>query len=48
VGPRAGLDDVGNRKFLTLPALELRPVVLPINYAIYEEEEGEEEGVLFN
>jgi hypothetical protein len=25
VGPRAGLDDVENRKFLTLPGLELRP-----------------------
>jgi hypothetical protein len=25
VGPRAGLDDVKNRKFLTLPGLELRP-----------------------
>jgi hypothetical protein len=24
VGPRAGLDDVENRKFLTLPGLELR------------------------
>jgi hypothetical protein len=31
VGPRAGLDDVENRKFLTLPGLELRPpVVQPI------------------
>jgi hypothetical protein len=25
VGPRAGLDDVQKRKFLTLPGLELRP-----------------------
>jgi hypothetical protein len=25
VGPRAGLDDVGKRKFLTLPGLELLP-----------------------
>jgi hypothetical protein len=25
VGPRAGLDDVKKRKFLTLPRLELRP-----------------------
>jgi hypothetical protein len=25
VGPRAGLDDVKKRKFLTLPGLELRP-----------------------
>jgi hypothetical protein len=25
VGPRAGLDDVEKRKFLTLPGLELRP-----------------------
>jgi hypothetical protein len=27
VGPRAGLDDVEKRKFLTLPGLELRPAV---------------------
>jgi hypothetical protein len=27
VGPRAGLDDVEKRKFLTLPELELRPLV---------------------
>jgi hypothetical protein len=26
VGPRAGLDDAENRKFLTLPGLELRPL----------------------
>jgi hypothetical protein len=26
VGPGAGLDDVENRKFFTLPGLELRPV----------------------
>jgi hypothetical protein len=26
--PRAGLDDVENRKFLTLPGLELRPSVV--------------------
>jgi hypothetical protein len=26
VDPRAGLDDVEKRKFLTLPALELRPL----------------------
>jgi hypothetical protein len=26
VDPRAGLDDVENRKFLTLPGLELRPL----------------------
>jgi hypothetical protein len=29
VGPRAGLDDVEKRKFLTLPGLELRPLGLP-------------------
>jgi hypothetical protein len=29
VGPRAGLDDVENRKFLTLPGLELRPLGRP-------------------
>jgi hypothetical protein len=29
VGPRAGLDDVENRKFLTLPGLELRPLGHP-------------------
>jgi hypothetical protein len=29
VGPRAGLDDVVKRKFLTLPGLELRPLGLP-------------------
>jgi hypothetical protein len=29
VGPRAGLDDVETRKFLTLPGLELRPVGRP-------------------
>jgi hypothetical protein len=26
VGPRAGLDDVEKRKFLTLPGFELRPL----------------------
>jgi hypothetical protein len=26
VGPRAGLDDVEKRKFLTVPGLELRPL----------------------
>jgi hypothetical protein len=31
VGPRAGLGDLENRKFLTLPGLELQPsVVQPI------------------
>jgi hypothetical protein len=31
VDPRAGLDDVEKRKFLTLPELELRPpVVQPV------------------
>jgi hypothetical protein len=40
VGPRAGLDDVEMRKFLTLPGLELRPLGRPAlasrytNYAI--------------
>jgi hypothetical protein len=29
VGPRAGLDDVEKRKFLSLPGLELRPLCLP-------------------
>jgi hypothetical protein len=29
VGPRAGLDDVEKRKFLTLPGLELRPLARP-------------------
>jgi hypothetical protein len=29
VGPRTGLDDVENRKFLNLPALELRPFGRP-------------------
>jgi hypothetical protein len=29
VGPRAGLDDVEKRKFLTLPGLELRPICRP-------------------
>jgi hypothetical protein len=29
VGPRAGLDDVEKRKFLTLPGLELRPLGRP-------------------
>jgi hypothetical protein len=29
VGPRAGLDDVEKRKFLTLPGLELRPLGCP-------------------
>jgi hypothetical protein len=28
VGPRAGLDDMDKRKFLTLPRLELRPLVV--------------------
>jgi hypothetical protein len=30
VGPRAGLDDAENRKFLTLPGLELRAIVQPV------------------
>jgi hypothetical protein len=29
VGPRAGLDDVEKRKFLTIPGLELRPLGRP-------------------
>jgi hypothetical protein len=29
VGPRAGLDDLEKRKFLTLPGLELRPLGRP-------------------
>jgi hypothetical protein len=29
VGPRAGLEDVENRKFSTLPGLELRPLRRP-------------------
>jgi hypothetical protein len=29
VDPRAGLDDVEKRKFLTLPVLEIRPLGLP-------------------
>jgi hypothetical protein len=29
VDPRAGLDDLVKRKFLTLPRLELRPLGLP-------------------
>jgi hypothetical protein len=29
MGPRAGLDDVEKRKFLTLPGLELRPLGCP-------------------
>jgi hypothetical protein len=29
VGPRAGLDDMEKRKFLTLPGLELRPLGSP-------------------
>jgi hypothetical protein len=29
VGPRAGLDDMERRKFLTLPGLELRPLGRP-------------------
>jgi hypothetical protein len=34
VGPRAGLDDVEKRKFLTLPGLELRPVRSPSLYRL--------------
>jgi hypothetical protein len=30
VNPRAGLDDVENRKFLILPGLELQPLGRPI------------------
>jgi hypothetical protein len=30
VDPRAGLDDVENRKFLTLPGLELLPLGRPV------------------
>jgi hypothetical protein len=29
MGPRADMDDVENRKFLTLPGLELRPLDRP-------------------
>jgi hypothetical protein len=29
VDPRAGLDDMEKRKFLTLPGLELRPIGRP-------------------
>jgi hypothetical protein len=35
-GPRAGLDDVEKRKFLTLPGLELRPIDCAIPAAIRE------------
>jgi hypothetical protein len=28
VGPRAGLDDVEKKKFLSLPGLEIRPLVV--------------------
>jgi hypothetical protein len=30
VDPRAGLDDMGKRKFITLPELELRPLGRPV------------------
>jgi hypothetical protein len=30
VGPRAGLQDLEKRKFLTLPGLELRPLGRPV------------------
>jgi hypothetical protein len=37
VGPRAGLDDIEKRKFLTLPGLELRPVGRPArNQSLYQ------------
>jgi hypothetical protein len=36
VDPRAGLDDVEKRKFLTLPELELRPLDRPArNQSLY-------------
>jgi hypothetical protein len=36
VDPRAGMDDVERRKFLTLPGLELRPIGLPArNQSLY-------------
>jgi hypothetical protein len=36
VDPRASLDDVEKRKFLTLPGLELRPLGLPArNQSVY-------------
>jgi hypothetical protein len=35
VGPRAGLDDVENRKFLTIPALELRTLGRPADSSRY-------------
>jgi hypothetical protein len=34
VDPRTGLNDVENRKFLTVPELELRPLGLPADCAI--------------
>jgi hypothetical protein len=41
VGPRDGLDDVEERKFLTLPGLELRPLDLPArsqsSYSYYKQ-----------
>jgi hypothetical protein len=37
VGPRAGLDDVEKRKFLSLPALELRLLRRPArNQSLYQ------------
>jgi hypothetical protein len=37
VGPRAGLDDVEKRKFLTLPRLELQPLGYPVrNQSLYQ------------
>jgi hypothetical protein len=32
VGPRAGLDAMERRKFLTLPGLDLRPLARPPRY----------------
>jgi hypothetical protein len=35
VNPRAGLDDVEKRKFLTLPVLELHPSVVQPEARLY-------------
>jgi hypothetical protein len=36
VGPRAGLDDMEKRKFLTLQGLELRPLGPASSYSLYQ------------
>jgi hypothetical protein len=47
VGPRAGLDKMEKRKFLTLPGLELRPIYFISNLILFSPQSVVIETILF-